>query len=391
MPGKEELSFRLISRDWDAEILAARRAAAGPLRIICPFIKKNALSRLLDGAIGDIKVITRFDLNCFNQGVSDLAALRMAIEAGGRVRGIKHLHSKLYLFGDRSTLATSANVTDAAFRRNHEFGFLAHDPEVVASCGTYFRDLWKRAGADLSLAQLTRWEKLLTVHQRKGGGPAGGSELPDYGADVDGGSPFIPESTTADPDNQAFVKFFGTARNRAERDLLIANLIAENGCNWACTYPESKPPRQVEDGDMIYMARMVADDMLIFGKAIGRRHRDDEDMASKAEIKARGWKADWPRYVRVHDGRFIDGSLECGVSFQKMMSELGPDSFDSTQRNKRNGTGNTNPFESYNRKAHMMLTARSRAWIDERLEAALLLHGEVDLQPSRFRPPRARV
>lgn len=388
MPKRTEPSFRLISRDWDAEILAARRAAAGPLRIICPFIKKNALSCLLSGAAGDIEIITRFDLNCFNQGVSDLAALRMAIEAGGRIRGIKHLHSKLYLFGDRSVIATSANVTDAAFRRNHEFGFLACDPKVVASCGTYFRDLWKRAGADLSLAQLARWEKQLTAHQRKGGGAAGDNELPDYGADVDDGSPFILESTTTDPDNHAFVKFFGTAGNRAGRDLSIAEMIAENGCNWACTYPEPKPPRQVEDGDVIFMARMVSDDMLIFGKAIGRRHRDDEDMASKAEIKARPWKADWPRYVRVHDGRFIDGALDCGISFHEMMRALGPDSFASTQRNLREGSGNTNPFESYNRKAHMMLTAQSRAWLDERLEAALLLHGEVDLAPSRFRPPR---
>ncbi|MDC7810935.1 phospholipase D family protein [Sphingomonas koreensis] len=383
MPNHAASAFRLISRDWDAEILAARSVAPGALRIICPFIKKNALSRLLRRT-GGTEIITRFDLNCFNLGVSDLEALRMVVEAGGRVRGIRHLHSKLYLFGGRSAIATSANVTDAAFRRNHEFGFLANDPEVVAVCAAYFQDLWKRAGADLSLAQIGRWEKQLKAHQRAGA--AAGHELPDYGADVDGGNPFLPPSTEPDPDSKAFIKFFGTASNRSERDLSIADMIAESGCNWACTYPRSKPPRQVDDGDMIYMARMVADDMLIFGKAIGCRHRDDEDMASKAEIKARPWKADWPRYVRVHDGRFIDGTLDCGVSFQEMMQALGPDSFASTQRNLVNG-GNTNPFESYNRKAHMMLTARSRDWLDERLEAALLLHGELDLAPSRFRPP----
>jgi hypothetical protein len=318
MPHRRQPSFRLISRDWDGEIIAARRDAPGSLRIVCPFIKKGALSRLLNRADGDIEIITRFDLNCFNQGVSDLAALRMAIEAGGRVRGIRYLHAKLYLFGARSVIATSANVTDAAFRRNHEFGFLAHDSEVVATCGAYFDDLWKRAGTDLSLAKLASWEKCLAAHQRKGGN-AGSDDLPDYGIDVDGSSPFIPQPTVPDPDNKAFIKFFGTAGNRAGRDLSIAGMIAENGCNWACTYPEPKPPRQVEDGDVIFMARMVADDMLIFGKAIGRRHRDDEDMASKAEIKARPWKADWPRYVRVHDGRFIDATLGCGISFQEMM------------------------------------------------------------------------
>lgn len=386
MTGRVTASFRLISRDWDSEILDARRANPGVMQIICPFIKKNTLSRLLKDHVGDLQIITRFDLSCFNQGVSDISALRLAIKAGGWVRGIKHLHSKLYLFGGQSAIATSANVTDAAFRRNHEFGFLAQDPEVVTVCAAYFSDLWNRAGANVSLAQLDRWEKKLAAFQITGKAAAR-SDLPDYGVDADEGSPFIPTSTAPEPDNQAFIKFFGTAGNRAERSLSIAELIAIDGCNWACTYPEPKPPRQVQDGDIIYMARMVADDMLVFGKAIGRRHRDQEDMASKADIAIRPWKADWPRYVRVHSGRFIDGTLDCGVSFYEMMRELGPDSFASTQRNLRNGYGNINPFESYNRKAHMLLTKESRAWLDERLEAALLLQGEVNLAPKRFRPP----
>jgi phosphatidylserine/phosphatidylglycerophosphate/cardiolipin synthase-like enzyme len=37
-------------------------------------------------------------------------------------RGIRHLHSKLYLVGDRRAVVTSANLTTGALDRNEEFG-----------------------------------------------------------------------------------------------------------------------------------------------------------------------------------------------------------------------------------------------------------------------------
>jgi hypothetical protein len=126
---------------------------------------------------------------------------------------------------------------------------------------------------------------------------------------------------------------------------------------------------------------------MIFGKAIGRRHRDDEDIANAAEIALRPWKADWPRYVRVHEGRFLDGTLEDGIPMSEMLTALGPDAFASTQRNAERKAGNTDPFASYGRKAHMLLTDQSRAWIENRLEAALRRHGEIDLTKDRFQPP----
>ena len=70
----------------------------------------------------NLKVITRFDLNEFAQGVSDIAALRMSIKANARVRGVRNLHAKLYIFGTSRAIITSANLTEAALRRNHEFG-----------------------------------------------------------------------------------------------------------------------------------------------------------------------------------------------------------------------------------------------------------------------------
>ena len=384
-------AFRLMQGAWNKEILAARRANPGRLRIICPFIKAKTLDRILRAAkSGDIEVITRFDLNCFDQGVSDLDdALALVLEGGGDVRGVRGLHSKLYLFGGSSVIATSANVTDAAFHRNHEFGFAASDPQIVETCEQYFDNLWNDAKPSLTRKQLKTWRAMLDERRGKGGGTKQGSPLPDFGADIDQRSPFAPSAEAASQENNAFIKFLGSADRRAPRTLAVDELVAENGANWACTYPETKPPRQVEDGDVIYTGRLVhsPNDLLIFGRVIGRKHRDEADRASAAEIALRPWKADWPRYVRVHDGHFLNGTLADGISMSEMMTALGADAFDSTQRNARDKSGNTDPFASYGRKAHMRLTDRSRAWIASRLEAAFRRHGEIDLAEERFQPP----
>ena len=57
----------------------------------------GALDRLLSLNPGSVQVITRFNLVDFAEGVSDVAGLRMLLDAGAQVRGIRRLHAKLYL------------------------------------------------------------------------------------------------------------------------------------------------------------------------------------------------------------------------------------------------------------------------------------------------------
>ncbi|MEZ6081223.1 MAG: phospholipase D family protein [Pirellulaceae bacterium] len=97
-----------------------------------------------------------------------MSALRLLLDSGAAIRGIKHLHAKLYLFGSRRAVVTSANLTEAALVRNHEFGFVAEDSQIVTGCETYFNDLWAKAGADLTSARLTQWEQKVTAYLATG-------------------------------------------------------------------------------------------------------------------------------------------------------------------------------------------------------------------------------
>jgi len=170
--------------------------------------------------------------------------------------------------------------------------------------------------------------------------------------------------------DQAFVKFLGSSRNRAQLTDSTIGTITWTGCHKVVAY--SRRPRSVRDGDLIFISRFVSepDDIRIFGRAIGRGYKYGND-ATLADIDLRSWMEQYPHLVRLHRAEFIDGRLEDGVSLNEMTWELGAASFASTLRNQRRGEGNTNLRLAYRQHGHVSLTERSFLWLQERLDAAL--------------------
>ena len=155
--------------------------------------------------------------------------------------------------------------------------------------------------------------------------------------------------------------------------------VARSGSHWACTY--SKRPRQARDGDVMFMARMVRapDDYMIYGEAIARRHVDDEDAASPADLQLRDWKERWPYYIRVHRPRFMNGTLANGVSMNRLMEALGSDAFFVTQANAAKGVGNTDPRHALMQQPAVKLSVVAAEWLRCELDQAYLVHGQIDL------------
>lgn len=380
-------NFRLVDSGWAGEIDRQMAGHPNMLRIVCPFIKLSVAKRFLEHwTPKTIEVLTRFDLNAFNAGVCDLSALSTFLDAGATIRGIKGLHSKMYLFGDSSAIVTSANLTEAALFQNKEFGFVASDPSIVSHCTTYFQSLWAQTKYDLDHGQIGVWA--VELDRMRQTAPAKVPLLPDYGEVVGHSSPFA-IGTTANMPFQSFVKFFGRADNRASLSLQIKDEVARSGSHWACSYPTGRRPKQVRDGAVMFMARMVQDrgDSRIYGRAIGTRYRGSVDDATTGDIAARNWKSAWSHYIRVHNPVFIDGPLSAGVSMVEMMEELGAEAFAPTFRNELSGSGNTNPRRSIMRKPAMELTPRAYDWISTRLDAALMKNGPVDLTGPEFDAP----
>ena len=128
----------------------------------------------------------------------------------------------------------------------------------------------------------------------------------------------------------------------------------------------------------MFMARLVHPrDILIFGRGIGLQYKERRDDASPAEIKLRDWKAKWSRYIRVHDVKFVNGTLADGVSLNQLMVELGSESFASTRRHALAGKGNTNPRSAFNQQAAVELTPKAISWLEERLQQCFEKNGKI--------------
>jgi phospholipase D-like protein len=374
------VKFRLIDSGWDRVLDEALNTDHASIRIVCPFIKKRAANRLLKyGKPKLLHVITRFNLSDFAAGVSDVSALRLLLENGAQVRGVRNLHAKLYLFGESRAIVTSANLTDAALLTNHEFGFVAADAGILDPCREYFDKLWGRAGQGLQVAKLEDWEHKIAKHLAGGMRQGAATGLGDEGADVG-----IPPGSVVLPPwvgrvEQSFVKFFGEGHNRADRSMQILEEVRRSGSHWACTYPKDKRPRKVQDGAIMFMGRLVKEpnDTLIYGRAVAIHYETSRDDATADDIRLRDWKAKWPHYVRVDNGEFVAGSLANGVSLNELMDELKADSYASTQRHARKGGGNTDPRRALMQQPAVELSPQGVAWLDERLKSAFAKHGRL--------------
>ena len=374
------MNFQVIDSGWGKLLDNALQADCSSVRIVCPFIKLGAARNLLTrGKPGTLKVITRFNLDDFATGVSDTSALRLLLREGAQIRGIKNLHAKLYLIGCGHVILTSANLTDAALRRNHELGIDAEDPEIFARCASYFDKLWRRGGRDLVPSQLDNWETRVGASQRENSGLKRPSGLGDEGTDA--GLPTEPVVVTKGhvAAGQAFVKFFGESTNRAPLTKAVIDEVKRSGSHWACTFPKGKRPRMISDGATMFVGRMVSspEDIVIYGRATGMQHVSGRDDASSHDIKQRDWKDRWPHYVRVDDAEFVAGTLSNGVSLNELMETLGPDSFVSTQQNALLKSGNTNPRRAYLQQGAVRLTSRSFQWLTSKLERAFVEHGKI--------------
>lgn len=386
--------MRLVDRNWRQELASCYEREPAGLRIVCPFIKQDALWGVVgDHLHSDVRVITRFDLKGFAAGISDVNALIDILEAGGEVRGIRGLHSKAFIFGEAVAVVTSANMTRRGLDHNVEFGCISDLPDFVSTCRAYFDDLWAKCGPNVLQTQLDEWQEEVDAFLAAGARPGTRALLPDHGAHADevpttgvALSDEIPDASgTVAPAwiaeaEQGHVKIFGEADSRAQWSMDVLQEVDESGSHWACTYPRGRGrPRNVETGDAMYIARMVQapNDYLIYGRAAALAHVDARDVASPADIEYRPWKEQWPYYIRVHDAEFIAGPLSNGIPLSELIEELESNAFVTTQEHAQAGSGNTNPRLSLMQQAAVRLSQDGLAWLTERFDRALQVHGRL--------------
>lgn len=374
------MNFTLVERGWDRVIDDAVHAKRNGARlyIVCPFIKKEAANRFLrNGDFSRIQVITRFDLNGFRGGVCDTSALRYLMNSGAQIRGVRNLHAKVYVIGKR-VIVTSANLTDQALTRNHEFGFWSDDPTVLASCQSYFDGLWVRAGKDLDEAKIDKWDERIRAAMARAAGAPAPERLEDEGMDLGFPADATVTPSTTNSAEQCFVKFFGRASERSPLSVSVLDEVNSSASHWALSYPTTKPPRNVKNGALMFIARMVKpNDISIYGRGIATAYRPGLDDATPGDILAREWKERWSRYIRVSQTEFINGTLGDGISLGELMHELGPMSFARSKARSLSGERNISLRMVYAKQAQVELTPEAAGWLNDRLNRTFERMGRI--------------
>lgn len=341
------------------------------VRIVSPFIKENIVNQFLEAyPEGRIQLITRFNLNDFRSGGSSISALERLLERGSEIKGIEELHSKLYLFDERSVIITSANFTNGGFFRNKEFGIKSDDINTVKSSVTYFNELWGIENSKLTVQQLEEW-KLIVRRDRSGDNPL--EPLPDFGKSY--------QHKVIGSNRKYFIKFFGKGDYRLPLSHSVRNEIRFSCSHFALSFSRNKRdsrPRRYQTGDIVYMA-MITDtyDYAIFGKAEAVVHDDKRDIANDEDINAIDWLAEWPILVRVTSPVFIDTTLSNCPKMNNLIEELGSSSFESTRRRYNGGERNIEPKKSLKQKADVQLSDLSALWLEERFLICINENGSV--------------
>lgn len=359
--------MELFLRNWYDKLLD-ELTRTKKLRIVSPFVKEQVV-RQIQGQFdfSNFELITRFNLRDFASNISSLDGLKFSVENGATVYGIKELHSKIYLFDNRAAIVTSANLTTGGLVNNYECGIYLTDKPTIQNLHDYFNDLKNIAGQGLTLPQCGTWQQQIAqveIYNTKI------PSLPDYGS--------LP--VQIETNKNYYIKFFGTAHNRIQLSFTTKKEIDRALCHYACGFSKNKKPKQIQDGDIIYMARMTYNpfDYAIFGKAEAIKFVDGRDEATKTEIEERQWKKNWPIYLRIKNPVFIDGTMGDCVLLYDLIKALDYESFPSTRIRYENGERDISPYKSLSQQAYVKLTKTAVEWLEPRFQEALNRVGKVD-------------
>ena len=382
------------------------------LSIVSPFISyktANYLADWLDSTDKDIHctIITRFNREEFLQGSNSLEGLEALYKSGASIYALQHLHSKLYIFDNRSAILGSANFSISGFFKNHELGIFVKDEiDFIGNIINYASNLLhsiKEAGdfevtQDVinkekkhvieRLSQRTsrstkyknqhRWGAIVDNHENE-------KEIMDVY--VDNGHFDIIEKVIEDeptPPTKGtgiWLKFEGISEDRIpntnhykERKVILHEVVNRT------YYP--RPPKSVQSGDIIFMATVSYDKNgvktpMIVGYATAGGF-DDSNVVDKNNKEYLHFNNRYPYFIELYDARFLKTTISEGIPLIELCSTLKHNVYPKTQL--KPNTPMKSILKRHHQKAHIQITPEARDYLIKRLESLFQESGYDDLK-----------
>lgn len=360
------------------------------LEIISPFITEDVTQFILTYLSGEnVRLLTRYNLRDFYSGVSNLDAIKLFYKSGTEIRGVYRLHSKLYIFDDRTAIITSANFTKGGMLSNMEFGLMVTNEKVVKDCKRYFDELWNKADNKLTSETIKVWEAKIKKALKLKVKTNDESGLNDEGKDCFGDNESKAELTSVRKftgykkskssvsfSKRYFIKYIGATNVRKPLSEKISDEIINSECDNRIFY--SYHPHQISDGDVVYFGRMTEDpaDYAIIGRGIGVKHIPSRDVVKPTEKRIKKWKKKYKYYNQVHSCEFIDGRLEdCVLLTRDIISKFNYRTLLTTLNRWNNGERDIVVSRSLMQKQFVEITPEVAKWLDKKLAKQFSIKG----------------
>ncbi|AYD40923.1 type II deoxyribonuclease [Clostridium fermenticellae] len=113
------------------------------IRLCAPYVKSEIVNNIYSDKKANVKVdfISNFSMPNFYKRSSDIEAFKTITEQEDEVSNCQILHAKIYIFDDRYSIITSANLTPSGFNRNLEYGVFINDTSLVNKTVIDFKDI----------------------------------------------------------------------------------------------------------------------------------------------------------------------------------------------------------------------------------------------------------
>lgn len=155
------MQIRFLASPWADNFELLARSIKRTALLVSPYVSREPLellSSLLEvNAPPQVDILTDIGVENLAQGSTDIGAIAAFCRpvANTRVRHLPHLHAKVYVADDKLAIVTSANLTVAGLKRNHEYGIELTEPVLVRRLSEDLRS-YGDLGTDVSLLDLDR-------------------------------------------------------------------------------------------------------------------------------------------------------------------------------------------------------------------------------------------